>query len=179
MGLFDFFSRNRPTPPNGQSEIPKEVFIDESEPSGNNHTSSNGDAKGIEAIYAFLLTDYEPKGYNDALINPDDSNKNNGIKSIKAKLKVIMDRETTFYKKRIEDLDFHIQSRSNAGLIDIVNQLHTEKEKATKDIAKISEIESQMIDGSGLFEGVILSYENGFMRGLSALTQSAILNKKY
>ncbi|HXF90626.1 MAG TPA: hypothetical protein VNJ29_01700 [Candidatus Nitrosotenuis sp.] len=180
MGLFDWFSKNQPQTTvnnngsnNGQNEIPEKVFIEKGEPPP--ALDSNGEAKGINAIYAFLQSDYEPKGYNDALVNPDQSNKADGIKLIKLKLKIIMDKEINSYEKSIKDLDYHIKTRSDAGLVDLVEELKTEKEKASKDIDKIKEIEAQMNTNSGLFEKVILSYEQGFKRGLAAITKSKFL----
>lgn len=180
MGLFNWFNKNQPQTTvnnngsnNGQNEIPEDLFIEKQEP--NEQTpiiSSNGEAKGINAIYTFLQSEYEHKGYSDALVNPDQSNKADGIKLIKLNLKIIMDKEINNYEKAIKDLEYHIKSRSDAGLVDLVEELKTEKEKALKDIEKIKEIETQMNNNSGLFERVILSYEQGFKRGLAAITKS-------
>jgi len=181
MGLFNWFNKNQPqttvnnngSSNNGQHEIPEDLFIEKREPQEHNPTiSSNGEAKGINAIYAFLQSEYEHKGYSDALVNPDQSNKADGIKLIKLNLKIIMDKEINNFEKSIKDLNYHIKSRGDAGLVDLVEELKTEKEKALNDIDKIKEIEAQMNTNSGLFEKVILSYEQGFKRGLAAITKS-------
>lgn len=178
MGLFNWFRANQPqalstTSENGQNAIPEDIFIDNSEPLPQSAIyNNNGELKGIDAIYVFLQIDFEPKGYNDALVNPDQSNKSDGIHLIKTHLNIIMDKEINYYDKLVKDLECHIKSRSDAGLIDLVGELETQKEKALTDIEKIREIETQMKNNSGLFEKVILSYEQGFKRGLAAISKS-------
>ncbi len=109
MGLFNWFRTNQSqmavnTVTDGQ-EIPKDVFIEERDPQEQAPSfSTNGEVKGIEAIYAFLQTDYELKGYNDALVNEDQSNKADGIKRIKLDLEIIMDREIHSLNKSIMDI---------------------------------------------------------------------------
>lgn len=187
MGLFNFFKTNQPdnnstTVANGNGQpkneipIPEDVFIDKRDPQEQPPILlNNGEPKGIQAIYAFLLADYEQSGYSDALTNSDQSNKADGIKLIKLNLKIIMDREINNYEKKIKDYECDMKSRADAGFIDLVEKIKTEKEKATMDIEKIKEIETQMNQNTGMFERVLLSYERGFKKGLSALTQTNIL----
>lgn len=179
MGLFSWFRGKQPQNSstsiggNGQDEIPEDIFIEKRDSQANSvPLISNSHTRGIDNVYAFLQTDFEPKGYSDALVNPDQSNKADGIKLIKLHLKIIMDREINHYDKLIKDLDYHVISRSNAGLVDLVEALKAQKEKAITDIAKIREIEAQVSSNSGLFERVVLSYEQGFRRGLAAITKS-------
>lgn len=132
----------------------------------------NGQSMGIEAVYAFLQADYESKGYSDALINADNSNRNDGIKLIKLDLQLLTRRVNNYYEKRIKDLDVQISSRSRAGLMDLVEELRSEKEKAEKDIEEVKQMSAEIDSGTGMVERIILSYQKGFMRGLSAITQS-------
>jgi hypothetical protein len=177
MGLFNWFKANQPqngaTPSsNGSAEIAEDIFIEKRDPQENTTFYNNSEARGIDSIYAFLQIDFEPKGYNDALVNPDQSNKADGIRLIKTHLNIIMDKEINYYDKLIKDLECHIRSRGDAGLVDLVEELRTQKDKADTDIQKIHEIELQMRNNSGLFEKVILSYEQGFKRGLAAISKS-------
>jgi len=102
MGLFNWFRSNKQEASDG---------------------SSSAEGKGIEAVYSFLQTDFEPKGYNDALINPDQSNKADGIRMIRSHLSIILDKSMNHYEKLIRDLDYHVKSRSDAGLVDLVEEL--------------------------------------------------------
>lgn len=184
MGLFSFFKRDRVSPNatlNGdeQPEIPKDIFVDESEPqesSAQFHT--NGFPKGVEALYAFLQADYESRGYNDALVNPDESYKSDNISLMKHDLQILIQRANTYYEDLIKELDFHINSRSRAGLIDLVEALKFRKEMVVEHMAKVGAIERELETNQGMSRRIILSYQRGFMRGLSALTQSNVLNKE-
>lgn len=181
MGLFNFFKKNQPTVSNGngQPEIPKEVFIEERDPQDQATTlHPNGEAKGIEAIYAFLQADYESKGYSDALTSPDDSYKSDNIKLIKMDLQILVQKVNTYYEDLIRELDFHINSRGRAGLVDLVEELKTRKEMVLEHIEKVSQVKKEMEGDTGMTQRILLSYQRGFMRGLSALTQSNVLNKK-
>jgi hypothetical protein len=84
---------------------------------------SNNPAKGLDAIYAFLQCDYESKGYNDALTNPDESYRNDNINLFRQDLQILIERTITWYETLLKETDFHISSRSRAGLIDLVEEL--------------------------------------------------------
>lgn len=184
MGLFDFFKKNQPqtvttVPMQQQPEISKELFIEEKDPNEQSPIiQSNGVANGIEAIYAFLQADYESRGYSDALTNPDDSYKTDNIKLIKLDLQILIQKVNTYYEDLIRELDFHISSRGRAGLIDLVEELKTRKEMVHEHMSKVAQVKNEMEAASGMTQRLLLSYQRGFMRGLSALTQSNVLTKK-
>jgi len=180
MGLFNFFNRNKSIQLNGNDpqliDIPKDLFIEESGPNEQKQAvHSNGEIKGIDLIYAFLQDNYESRGYDDALINPDDSYKTENIKLIKLDLHILVQKVTTYYEDSIRVTDFHIHSRSRAGLIDLVEELKTRKEMIIEHMSKVSGIKKEMESESGMTQRILLSYQRGFMRGLSAITQSKIL----
>jgi hypothetical protein len=80
-----------------------------------------------------------------------------------------------YYEKKIKDYDFHIGSRARAGLIDLVEELKSEKEKAQNDMEEVKIINAEIEPGTGVVERIILSYQKGFMRGLSAISQSKMI----
>lgn len=182
MGLLGWFKKNQPqtqtaetvnTSGNGQNEIPKNLFIEEREPQEQPPTySTNGGAKGIEAIYAFLQADYEPRGYNDALTNPDDNYKKYNIQLIKHDLQILIQQVNTSYEDLLKEIDFHIKTRSRAGLIDLVEELETKKQQVNKHTEKVNQIQKESENMSGMCQRIILSYEKGFNRGLAAITKS-------
>ncbi len=183
MGLFDLFRRNQPQQlptdiTNPQHEIPKEVFIEESEPQDSSKSlNGNGELKGIDAIYAFLQADYETKGYSDALLNPDDSYRIDNTKLIRLDLIILIQKVNTYYNDLLRELDFHIGSRSRAGLIDLVEELKTRKEMVLEHMEKVKEISKETDTDMGMPQRIVLSYQRGFMRGMSAISQSNVLNK--
>jgi hypothetical protein len=130
-------------------------------------------------VYAFLQTDFESKGYHDALINPDDSYRKDNIKLLKHDLLILLQKVTTYYDDLLRDIGFHINSRERAGLIDMVEELKFRRQGVENHLVKVSEIKKEMNDDTGVSERITLSYQRGFMRGLSAITQSNILTKEY
>lgn len=180
MGLFNFFRQNQPSATastnRDPSQVPRDLSAHHKESRENMTTHFlDGQANGIEVVYAFLQADYETKGYNDALINADNSNKADGIKLIKLDLQLLLRRVINYYDKKIKDYDVQISSRSRAGLMDLVEELRSEKDKAEKDIEEVKIIYAEIETGTGLVERIILSYQKGFMRGLSAITQSRMI----
>jgi len=184
MGIFDFVKNHRNVTAthqvkNGIAEIQNlQVTDDQNSEVPAQNFQSNGEVKGIEAIYAFLQADYESKGFNDALISADDSYKTDNIKLIKMDLQIAVQKANTYYEDLLRELDFHIMSRGRAGLIDLVDELKTRKEMVHEHIEKVSLVKKEMETDSGMTQRILLSYKRGFMRGLAALTQTNVLNKK-
>lgn len=188
MGLFDFFRRKRivaendvlaSPSPNIVTEIPRDIFIDENDPQQNQSLSPiHSIESGIEQIYQFLQADTESKGYSDALVNADDSYKSDNIRLIKLDLQILIDKTNTYYENLISEINLHIATRSRAGLVDLVQELESRKKLVTDYKQKLMEIKDSMDDENGMCQRSILSYQRGFMRGLSALTQSNVLNKR-
>jgi hypothetical protein len=59
---------------NGLPVISKAMFIEDQDPLEKMEIAPvKKETKGIEEIYFFLQQDYETRGYNDALTNPDQS----------------------------------------------------------------------------------------------------------
>ena len=76
MGVFDFF-RRKPVVVK-EPTIEQNVLVEETnekKPENNKITITYGTGKAIDLIYNFLKDDYESKGYDDALTNPDSSYK--------------------------------------------------------------------------------------------------------
>ena len=132
---------------------------------------------GLDAIYTFFQDDYESRGYNDALTNPDDSYKTDNIRLFHHDLLILIDRSSSYYESFLKELDFHIGSRTRAGLIDLVEELKIRKEIVTDLLGKIRIIKEDAVNGNGATQRIALSYQRGFMRGLSAISQSKIFNR--
>lgn len=185
MGLFSFFKNDQRTSieqPNHLAlqtlpSIPKEDFMEE----GNkpNEFQQQEKVVGLETIYKFLQSDFESKGYNDALINPDDSYKTDNLLLIKYDLQIIIHKVNTYHEDLLRELDFHILSRSRAGLIDLVEELKNRKEMVKEHVNKVTHIKNDLDNEFGMVQRILLSYQRGFMKGLSAITQSNVLNKQF
>ncbi len=138
----------------------------------------SGGIRGIDEIYAFLQFDYESRGYNDALTNPDESYKNDNIKLIQHDLMILIERTLTYYETMLRETDFHISSRGRAGLIDLVEELKIRKEVTADHLEKVKQIKTEALSGNGSSQRITLSYQRGFMRGLYAISQSKLFNGK-
>ncbi|WP_049764825.1 hypothetical protein [Robiginitalea biformata] len=179
MGLFSFFRKNGHSPStNGEETItvPKDLFVEESDPSESVKIHMNGTSEvNLDAIYSYLQQDYETRGYNDALTNAEESYKKDNVELIYMDLRILIERAYAFYENLIANLDYHIDTRSRSGLVDLVEELKSRKETVQKHQEKIREIEAGVQNSSGLSKRAELSYTRGFHKGLVAITQSQIL----
>lgn len=67
-------------------------------------------------------------------------------------------------------MDFHITTRTQAGLVDLVRQLETEKETYLQHTKELNQMEEDFINQKPYMIGMLLSYDKGFSRGLAALS---------
>lgn len=179
MKLPRIFSKKNGKVPDVVSGDPKGIPADLSKPGMKNSEFFPGDGTiGLDAIYAFFGDDFESRGYNDALTNPDESYKNDNIRLFNHDLLILIDRSSNYYDNFLKELDFHISSRTRAGLIDLVEELKIRKE-IVKDLSeKIRIIKEETQSGAGSAQRIALSYQRGFMRGLSAISQSQIFYRQ-
>lgn len=180
MGIFSFLSRkNQVNDPlhsiseNGNG-LGKNEVISPSE----NGMMENTPAVGINLLFEFLERNHEEKGYNDALINADNTHLNQNTEALKNELERTIRRVKTFYEDFIKEINFHIASRSRSGMVDTVEELTMKKEIAESHIKKVLEIEAEMQNGKGDSQGIIMSYTRGFKNGLAALSHQSILKRK-
>lgn len=190
MGLFSFFNRKQGQSQNFQSssaidranqdEPPEEVFI-EKEKTDNHNAQDQPEGKkfshGIEVLFEFLEKNFEDKGYDDALINPDDTHMQQNIQALKNEMERVIRKVKTFYEDFIRETDFHISSRSRSGMIDTVEELSMKKATAESHMNQVMEIEKDAENNQGLGQGVIVSYTRGFRNGLAAISHHSILRK--
>lgn len=178
MRLFRKSSKNNngtPVTPGNAAGIDRDLFPDAGRTTG--MVTSADASRGLDAVYSFLQSDYESKGYNDALTNPDESYKADNIRLFHHDLIILLDRTQVYYDGLLKELDFHISSRSRAGLIDLVEELRIRKETVTDHISKLKTIKEDAVAGAGATQRIALSYQRGFMRGLSAISQSKLFNR--
>lgn len=169
MGLFNFFNKNEITDVIEENNGPtEEQFIDNTEPLTEESVKLIYD---LNEIYDYGSVDFENRGYNDALTNPDTSYKNDNLDLLLMDLDIIIQRAKNYYNNLLKDIGFHIQSRKDAGLIDTVNQLETEKEKTIDSLTLVEVIQKEFKDGIGLNKRIQFSYSRGFNRGLASISQ--------
>lgn len=188
MGLFNIFNRQRP---NGHShafesdrfisDIPESTFVEKEAPVTEHveETATIPQGGGIHLLYEFLDKNFETKGYNDALINPDAMHMDQNVTALKNDLERSIRKVKTFYEDFIRQIDFHIASRSRSGMIDMVEELTVKKAIAESHIGQVKEIEDQAKMNEGVGHGIVISYTRGFRNGLAAISSHMILNKSF
>jgi len=167
MALFDFFKAKEQVP-----EIKREDFVDDSAPTQDSYFSQNefGTKQPIDIIYSFLKEDYESKAYRDALTNPDKSYKETNLAIIRSNLEVKFKQVMLKYEDMLRDVDFHIQSRSEAGLTDVVELLKSKKQTYQNHIEELKKMKHDLDNNELYMTGIFKSYEVGFTRGLASLS---------
>ena len=174
MRFIDFFRKNMSNTPVSTEEFGQEENVMNENPTNEKDSSmvtiKYGTGMPIDLIYAFLQKDYESKGYEDALSNPEVSYKEMNKDIIRSKLEVKFRQVRLSYTDKLQKLDFHINSRREAGLIDFVKQLETEKSKLQEHVDRLDQMEKDFQNNVPYMIGMLLSYEKGFLKGLSAVS---------
>jgi hypothetical protein len=192
MGLFSYFNRKNgygngldvlnPSTAQLLPEIPENVFLAKENPQLDKPDEKNGSQvtdQGINLLFRFLDGNYEARGYDDALINPDNTHLEQNIKALKNDLERTIKKIKTFYEDFIREINFHIGTRTRSGMVDTVEELTMKKETAENHIKQVIEIEEQANNNQGVGQGIILSYTRGFRNGLAAISHHLILRKNF
>ena len=137
-------------------------------------TITYGTGKPIDLIYNFLKDDYESKGYDDSLTNPDTSYKEMNKSMIRSSLEIKFKQVHRKYEDDLRTIDFHINSRKEAGLVELVKELETKKEILLQHVKELNTMEQDFINEAPYMMGMLFSYERGFLRGLAALSLEQI-----
>ena len=124
----------------------------------------------LDEIYKYLRIDFESRGYEDAMSNPDTSYRDMNKLLLVSNLKVLFKQVKQIYIDNLKTTDFHIKSREQAGLIDIVELLKNRKETLENHLTEINKMEVDLENNVDYMVGMLLSYERGFLRGLAALS---------
>jgi len=177
----EIFTPNSITTQNSQ-EIPENIFIEKEK-----HTDQSTEKKnistvsenGINLLFQFLEKNHESKGYDDALINPDNTHLETNIEALKNDLERTIRKIKIYYEDLIREINFHITSRSRSGMIDTVEELTVKKETAESHIKQIIEIEKAAENDKGPAQGTILSYTRGFKNGLAAISHHSIIKTNF
>jgi len=159
--------------------LPIQMADEENNPYVKLNGASVHDNQGLFRIYSYLQQDFEARGYNDALISPDEGYKNDNIRLIKYDLEILIHQVKTYHQSLMKDMEFHIHSRSRAGLIDLVDELKIKQTDLLEHMEKVQAFEQGLQSDTGLCERAILAYKRGFMKGMASITQAHLLNKKF
>lgn len=193
MGLFNYFNRKQSNNNNSNGniesetrqtinpEISEKIFIQtEKFPENNSKEQQTvNQENGISLLFEFLEKNYESKGYDDALINPDNTHLEQNIQALKNDLERTIRKIKTYYQDFIREINFHIESRARIGMVDTVEELSVKKYTAEEHINQILEIEIDAKNNTGLGQGMLISYTRGFRNGLAAISNHSIMKKTF
>ena len=182
MGLFDFLKKEKQpqraeTISNLDETIDKGLFIEESdnpvdEPA--NPFINEGRSTLIDQIFDYVNNDFESKGYQDAIVQPDTHYLTDNLELIKNDYQLIIDKAAYKYKEFLTELEFHITTRSSMGLTEIVQGLEARKAIVQQHLAFVQDELKAIQANEGKVQRIKLSYTKGFKRGASALSNSFI-----
>lgn len=187
MSAFNFFKKiNPPINNNGEDVnvidpadddviIDRNLFVKE-----DRNEINSGIDKAIsyhQKIFNYLNSDFESKGYHDALTNPDSKYKNDNIKILEFDLAILIDEAELSYREYLTNIDFHISSRGKSGLEDLVEELKSKRELILNKLEFIEKLKNQIETQIGPPQRILLGYQRGFTRGLAALTSANIINR--
>ena len=178
MGFFNFWgTKQAPVvtdliEDNYRPEIREEDFIDNSEPEGNKsedvYQVAYGTGFAIDLIYGFLRRDFEQKGFDDAMVNPESSYKESGMLLVKNELKQLFEQVRLRYRGDLRQLQVQIDNMQKQGLPYQAANLLARKDIFNEHMAKVNDMEEKLENADPSMMTPIYTYERGFLKGLAA-----------
>lgn len=131
-----------------------------------------------QRIFDRIRRNYELEGYNDALSTADNKYRDDNIQILKLDLQADIQEAMIDIKEYLKEVEFHINSRKKADLLDLVEELESKKEICLERLKTMDEIKDDIVNEKGTSVRIILAYKRGFNKGLAALTMADIINRK-
>jgi hypothetical protein len=185
MNLFDIFKTGYWRTP----RIPREIFVEDSDdydfnPEANhtNNIMSDSTSKINEIHYRygsincrkelddFLSRDFDSEGYQAALVNADSSNMDSHTGILRLQLQRIVENSLALYENENRYYDADIKIHTNQGMMDNVDKLNVGKANNQEAINRIQAMYAEAQQGKGVGYLPVLSFEQGFKRGISSKT---------
>lgn len=182
MNFFNFFRKPIDEPGGGNGLTPKdaveEPVVDRTLFVKDNNVNQESLVASYEKrIFQYINSDFEVRGYHDALTNPDTKYKEDNIQILKFDLVLLLRESENAYKQYLNEIDFHVASRTKAGLHDLVEELQSKRQLTNDKMLFVQELKTEIESQTGSAQRIVLSYQRGFTRGLAALTSANIINR--
>lgn len=186
MALFNFFKR-KPENPNlslilpsveeAENEVSQETEssdIQDANPAASN-TLKVSYATGwpIDLIYGNLHKNYEEKGYADAMLNSNLTFRDMNMSIIRNKVLMIFREVNLKYDGMKRELETRIDTCNAAGLLTSVAELEKQMAVINAHKEELSRLEMDFRNNANEASVPLMSYECGFLRGVSAIAMSA------
>ena len=127
----------------------------------------------IDIIYGYLHKNYEEKGYADAFLNSNLSFRDMNMEIIKNKILMIFQEVKLKYNGMKQDLDKRLETCSAAGLLTNVAELEQQMSIILSHKEELTRLEEDFRQKGTETSVPLMSYECGFLRGVSAIVMSA------
>lgn len=154
-------------------EIKESDFIDTTDPneepvkdSVRTITINWGTGHPIDDIYAYIRTDWEANGYDDACKNPDKSYQDVKVNLILNGLQHAIDLTRLKYDEKIRNLNTARVNAEAFGLVGSISQIDTEIATCNSHLEKIKAIEDGMSTDDSELTSMVKSYKRGFSLGV-------------
>lgn len=186
MALLNFFKK-KPESPNLSLILPTEEEP-ENEVSQETESSNIEEAKApavnslkvsyatgwpIDIIYGYLHKNYEEKGYADAMLNSNLTFRDMNMSIIRNKVLMIFREVNLKYDGMKRELETRIGTCNAAGLLTSVAELEKQMAVINAHKEELSRLEMDFRNNANEASVPLMSYECGFLRGVSAIAMSA------
>lgn len=170
MGLFDL-GKKEAIEPIEMPEIIKQQEIKEVKPKISREMFVNDEQPEIEQypiyeIYNILTSDMETRGYKDALEYPDSSYIDTKQDLIMRDMKMRIQIARRKYNDMVADISHVIENYKKMGLVESLNERQFEHKKLLEHLQELSAIEKEIIEKGESIKHLLISYKQGFQRGM-------------
>ncbi|MBQ8424177.1 MAG: hypothetical protein IJY36_07985 [Coprobacter sp.] len=128
----------------------------------------------IYELYSRLAENYEKKGLQDALENPDTLYKEQQKEIIISDIQILCRKLQTLYEDRILLVNAQIDHMRQSGFIETTEKLNKTLELFNSHITKIKEIEKEILDRGRCASFIVNTYEQGFKKGVSEYCKNEV-----
>ena len=126
----------------------------------------------IDLIYGYLHKNYEEKGYSDAMLNSNLTFRDMNMSIIRNKILMIFREVNLKYSGMKRDIDTRIETCNAAGLLTTVAELEKQMAVIVSHTNELAKLEEEFRNNANEASVPLMSYECGFLRGVSAIAMS-------
>jgi hypothetical protein len=189
MALFSLFSGKKvansdviPVEVNNEQEVNNEnenPIVEPQEEENKKHliTITWGTGMPIDVIFHYIHKNFEEEGFQDALVNSDINYRDTKERIIRTDLEMLFKRIALRYKSDLREIAFKIDNARKAYALGAAAQLDSLKETYEEHLKEIMEMQELLDADDPKMTTMIESYRRGFLKGITAATQTFIENK--
>ena len=133
----------------------------------------------IDEIFVLVRANYEKRGYDDAMRNPDGNYMKTGSAKIISELMARINQVTLIYEKFLSDVNVQIQILEEQGLLDMKKTLMSKQLLYEKHLVRLKEMKEMAEKRDSEMMGMVQSYERGFQSGIIEGVNVLLNNKDY